>query len=488
MRSHYSADVGDFLQESAHSVLGALTKAAKDVSKDQKDAWVEEVRILREELRGLGGRLFLELEIPRMGKRADAVLVHSGAVFVIEFKVGARRYESADADQCVDYALDLKNFHEGSHAVPVVPVLVATKARKISNAYEEYEDGVFRPVKTNGRGLGRMMAEISGKHAGAAALDPGEWESSSYKPTPTIIEAARALYARHDVSAITRSEAGAENLGKTTATIEEIIEHSKKCSKKSICFVTGVPGAGKTLAGLNLAGKRRDNEEGERAIYVSGNGPLIKVLQEAFARDRVESNKLELQRLKKRLTSELSSKQAKAKAISEAKVTKKDALRQINVMMQSLYNFMSDSVADPNPINERIVVFDEAQRARDAEGMRQFLKDRNIERNCVSQPELLIEIMDRHKDWAVIVCLIGGGQEINHNEAGFPEWFNSIRRSYPEWEAYIPERLDDKEYLQQLIRGRLGAKLPKRGGLDYQDRLGEDDAEDIGVEETRSHA
>ena len=448
MRAYYSADVADFLTQDARYILGALTQAAKDVSEDQKTAWLETVDILKNALRGIRGRLFLELEIPRMGKRADAVLIHSGAVFVIEFKVGSRKYEAADADQCMDYALDLKNFHEASHRAPVVPVLVATAAPEIHNAYAEYGDGVFRTVKANGRGLGSAIGDAAAKHEGASPIDPLEWERASYKPTPTIIEAARALYAKHDVSAITRNEAGAENLGKTTDAIEQIISHSKNRGKKSICFVTGIPGAGKTLAGLGLAGKRRDNEEGERALYVSGNGPLIKVLQEAFARDRVESNKQELAVLKKRLQSKGASKKEISRAIAEKKTTKKDALRQTKVMIQSLYNFMSDAVGDPKPPDERIVVFDEAQRAWDADATRKFLKERNVEPRDISQPELLIETMDRHDGWAVVVCLVGGGQEINHNETGLPEWFDSVRRSYPGWEAYVPGELADKEHLQ----------------------------------------
>ena len=466
MRAHYSADVCDFLRDDARLVLGALTERGRDVSEDQKRAWVEEIDVLRKELAGIEGRLFLEFEIPRMGKRADAVLVHSGAIFVIEFKVGARKYDGSAVDQCVDYALDLKNFHEGSHPVPIVPVLVATGARsRPRGAYTKGEDGVFHAVKTNGAGLGAAIERIAGI-CGAAPIAPAGWESSPYRPTPTIIEAALALYAKHGVREIAHNEAK-KNLGKTTKTVEEVIARSRKRGSKSICFVTGVPGAGKTLAGLNLSGKRRDYAKGERAIYVSGNGPLVKVLQEALARDQIESNKRELKRLKKRLEAEKADAKTIRKKMAEKRETKNDALRDTKVLVQGLYNFLSESLIDKAAPDERIVVFDEAQRAWDAKEMDKFMRQRNLEPRGKSQPETLIDIMDRHSDWAVIVCLVGGGQEINHNEAGLPEWFVSLQRSHPGWEAYVPDRLDDKEHLQgRSLEGMLeGVRSFRRPAL-----------------------
>ena len=211
VRAHYSADVQDFLRDDLDRVVGVLTKAARDVTEDQKGAWCEEIEVLQRELRGVGGRLFLEFVIPRMGKRADAVLVHAGTVFVIEFKVGAGSYERSAVDQCVDYALDLKNFHKGSHRAPIVPVLVATEAdERAPGPYPKHESGILLPVKTNGCGLGEAIGGIAKEHP-AEEIEPARWEKSSYEPTPTIIEAALAMYAGHDVKKITRS-GGAENL------------------------------------------------------------------------------------------------------------------------------------------------------------------------------------------------------------------------------------------------------------------------------------
>ena len=465
VRAHYSADVDDFLRADPDRVLGALTRAAKDVTEEQKDAWLKEIDVLQRELRGAGGRLFLEFVIPRMGKRADAVLVHAGTVFVMEFKVKSRKYDKAAVEQCVDYALDLKNFHEGSRDIPIVPVLVATEAKtRARGSYTKDKDGVFFPVKVGKRGLGAAIAGIAEEHP-AGAIEPVRWERFPYNPTPTIIEAALAMYAGQNVAEITRSEGG-ENLGKTTDTVEGVIKRSKRLGKKSICFVTGVPGAGKTLAGLNLAGKRRDYEKGERAIYVSGNGPLVKVLQEALARDKIKSNRLELEKLKKRLERQKADAKTAKKEIREARVSKTDALREANVIIQALRNFVHESLANPAAPAERIVIFDEAQRAWTARAMNKALKKLNLEPHNKSQATILLDAMNRHGDWAVVVCLVGGGQEINHDEGGLPEWFNSLRCSRAGWEAYVPDMLD-KEHLQGKSLDKMlgGARFVRKPNL-----------------------
>ena len=465
VRAHYSADVEDFLRDDPDRILGVLTKAAKDAGGDQIDAWIKEIDVLQRELRGVGGRLFLEFVIPRMGKRADAVLVHAGTVFVIEFKVGSRKYDKSAVEQCVDYALDLKNFHEGSYDTPIVPVLVATGAReRARSSYPKDKDGAFFPVKIGQRGLGSAIAGIAKEHP-AEAIEPIRWERSAYNPTPTIVEAARAMYARQNIKEITRSEGG-DNLKNTTNTIEEIIERSKKLGKKSICFVTGVPGAGKTLAGLNLAGKRRDRKEGEKAIYVSGNGPLVKVLQEALARDEIKSNRLEIENLKKRLEDEKADVKTIKEKMKGKKMRKIDAIRKTKPLIQALRNFVHESLANPAAPAERIVIFDEAQRAWTARAMNKALKKLNLEPHNKSQATILLDAMNRHGDWAVVVCLVGGGQEINHDEGGLPEWFDSLRRSRAGWEAYVPDMLD-KEHLQGRSLDKMlgGARFVRKPNL-----------------------
>ena len=438
MRSYYSEDLAKFRETDADQIVGTLSRASgPNVAQEQKDAWREEVDMLKIGTGGLvSGRIFLEFTIPRMGKRADAILLVQGMMFVIEFKVGKAKYQEADKDQCVDYALDMRNFHEGSHHIPIVPVLVATNAPKHNN-YDKYEDGFIKPVLVGRSGLGHAIVESIKIHGTATAMDFDAWERSRYRPTPTIIEAARALYAGHGVADITRSESGAENLTATTGTVEHIIEKSKMQRRKSICFVTGVPGSGKTLAGLNLTSKKQDEVKGERAVFLSGNGPLIHVLQEVLAQDNVEKSKHDPPR---------------------QKITKKEALRRTKVLIQSISDFLIESAEDTSAPNERIVVFDEAQRAWDRNEMDRFMNKKNKNKPGMSEPVFLIDVMNRHTDWAVIVCLVGGGQEINHNEAGIQEWFSAIRSRYADWDVYLSNEITDEEYVQGCsVEETLGA-------------------------------
>ena len=442
MRAYYSSNVDVFRQTGTDAIVGTLAShSGPNVTLEQKEAWKEEIDILKEEIGSLGsGHIFLEFTIPRMGKRADAILVFAGTIFVMEFKVRESTYRTADKEQCEDYALDMRNFHEGSHEVPVAPILVATDAPTHPNDYGMYADGFIKIVQVGRAGLGRAVVEIARKYGSTAPFDVNKWEASKYKPTPTIIEAARALYAGHNVEDITRSESGAENLTKTTDTAASIIDESKRLERKSICFVTGVPGSGKTLAGLNLTSKNQGKAGTEHAVFLSGNGPLIHVLQEALAQDSVSANRL------KRIQDP-----------NKPKITKKDALRDTKVLIQSIGNFLDEAVRNPSAPPERIIVFDEAQRAWDHKEMNKFMIKKRAKKNDLSQPEFLIEVMERHSGWATIVCLVGGGQEINHNEAGLPEWFSAIRRRHADWDVYLSEDITDDEYVQgNSVEGMLG--------------------------------
>lgn len=255
-------------------------------------------------------------------------------------------------------------------------------------------------------------------------IDPSGWLDSIYKPTPTIIEAAQALYNNHSVEEISRSDSGAINLGVTSQAISEIIEHSKRNGRKSICFITGVPGSGKTPAGLNIANSRNQVDTGEHAVFLSGNGPLVDVLQEALARNEVQRKKGTLE-----------------------SIGKKQALTKTKAFIQNIHHFRDDAIQNTKPPIERVVVFDEVQRAWTLDQTRSFMaRKKNVPNFTMSEPEFLISVMDRHEDWATIICLIGGGQEINTGEAGLPEWFHAIHEYYPHWDVYISNKLTDHEY------------------------------------------
>lgn len=440
MRAYYSDSLESFLGTDAARVRAVLAdRSEMPPTDEQKRAWRGQLDIMARELRELGGggHVYLEFVIPRMGKRADAVMVYGGVIFVLEFKIGESQYRRADMDQCTDYAVDLKNFHEGSHDKPILPVLVASGAGAAGYSLDRHPNEVFEVVCSDGSNLSEIIRAAAGTHADRAPISPLEWENSAYKPTPTIIEAARALYNNHDVRDITRSEAGAENLTSTKSAVEEVIEYSRENGRKSICFVTGIPGAGKTLVGLNLTVKSRDRPSDEDdddddagSVFLSGNGPLVNVLREALARDKHDRERAK-----------------RARDPTLARVTKSSAYREAAAIIQPVREFITEAMDSDRPPHERVVVFDEAQRAWSREELDRFMKKRRGREIGMSQPEYVISAMDRHQDWAVLVCLVGGGQEINHGEAGLPEWFDSVRRSHPGWDVYVSPEINGEEYL-----------------------------------------
>ena len=425
-RAYYSATLDKFLEDSDDMVLGELTRKHQFALEDlQRNAWISQIHILKNSLTDLPGcYLAFEYAIPRMGKRVDVVLLYQGIIFALEFKVGAKSFTNSAIEQSLDYAVDLKNFHKQSHSRAIVPMVVATEAVDVDPEIETYPDRVFLPIKSNQNNFVSHIKLVAAETTEEQALDPIEWIESIYMPTPTIIEAAQALYKGHNVTEISRSDSGAINLGATSDTIVEIIDSSKKNNRKSICFITGVPGAGKTLAGLNIANERHNVDEGEHAVFLSGNGPLVEVLQEALARNEVAEKKG-----------------------TDQQITKSQALTKTKAFIQNIHHFRDDALQNKKPPIERVAVFDEAQRAWTLEQTSSFMsRKKGIQDFNMSEPEFLISVLDRHSDWAIIICLIGGGQEINTGEAGLPEWFSAIERDYPHWDVYVSNKLTEQEY------------------------------------------
>jgi len=425
--SYYSNPIENFILDNSNEILGELVNSHTFELNDlQRNSWVKEISILKLSLENHpNGYICLEYSIPRMGKRADAVLIVNNIIVILEFKVGSNTYNSGDLDQVLDYALDLKNFHEQSHDNVILPVLVATDGSDINNDLTKYDDDVYRPLKLNQHNLSEVIQFVNDINSSNEIIDPIEWINSRYKPTPTIIQAAQALYTGHNVSEISRSDSFAFNLDATANEIFNVIEYSKMNKKKSICFITGVPGAGKTLAGLNIANSTQNTETfEENAVFLSGNGPLVIVLQEALARDDVNSS-LERGNI----------------------IRKTEALNKSKAFIQNIHHFRDEYVRDENAPIEKVVIFDEAQRAWTKEQTTSFMKRRKgIDNFNMSEPEFLIGVMDRHDDWAVIICLIGGGQEINKGEAGLPEWFTTLKENYQNWKIWVSAELNDFEY------------------------------------------
>ncbi|MDD3322612.1 MAG: DUF2075 domain-containing protein [Paludibacter sp.] len=362
---------------------------------------------MKESLLGQNGMIYFEFSIPRMGKRVDCILIIQNIVFVIEFKVGEKDYLSSNYDQVWDYALDLKNFHKPSHTALLIPILIATEAKDVQFQFIEtsHEDNLIKPLKANKTNLSEIVKSCISYQKGNITIEGDEFIKGSYSPTPTIIEAAVTMYMNHTVNEITRSDADAVNLTTTTKTVSAIIERAQDENKKIICFVTGVPGAGKTLVGLDIATKHLDKEKDTHSIFLSGNGPLVAILQEALTRDTV----------------------FRAKELGE-KITKSKAREGVKAFIQIIHHYRDAYLVDSKAPYDHVAIFDEAQRAWNKEQTVNFMhRKKNQPDFKYSEPEYLISCLDRHKDWAVIVCLVGGGQEINTGKPVFLSGFMQLK-------------------------------------------------------------
>lgn len=465
-RYYYTDTITDFLKKTDNSIIGDLTISSQhDINDETTAAWLEEINVMQEVLKPYPncGSVFFEYNIPRMGRRIDVVAIIDNIIFLFEFKAMNDEFSREAFIQVWDYALDLKNFQLGSKERTIIPILVATQAPD-SNCrlmLSHYEDNVYEPMLSNASRLGQCIKKVLDELQPVKSFDPVRdlrWARSGYEPTPTIVEAAIALYNHHSVEDITKHDADLEG---ATKKIDEIIAYSKANHRKSICFVTGVPGAGKTLIGLQTAINHFKIDRNEGAVYLSGNYPLVEVLQEALARNYVKQEKEKYAR--KKIKGEN----------PEKPVSKKEARSRVKSFIQMIHHYRDTylegiKVEGNNllPIpgyfeshldkafvpTEHVTIFDEAQRAWTQEELARFLNDKskgktNVLKNFpFSEPEFLISCMDRHQDWGVVICLIGGGQEINKGEAGISEWISSLNRRYQHWDIYMSDRLTDDEY------------------------------------------
>lgn len=397
----------------------------------QKNAWRKEIDILQDQLRSVeNGDIAFEYTIPRMGHRIDVVCIIHGLIFLLEFKVGDSEYRKSTADQVMDYALDLKYFHELSADRYIIPISIPTEAPSVCNEVSFMEDKISNVLKCTKDNIGLTISSVLSS-VQDQDLSIADWINSRYAPTPTIIEAAQAMYRNHSVKDISRNDAGAHNLTATTETINQIIDDCKRNHKKAICFVTGVPGAGKTLAGLNIANERHNFDADEHAVFLSGNGPLVDILQAALAKDRS----------------------------SRTGITIAEAKKETKAFIQIIHRFRDEALTTNNPTAEKVAIFDEAQRAWNEESLTDFMKrKKGVDAFNQSEPEFLIRIMDRHQDWAVIVCLVGGGQEIYNGEAGIIDWFRALQKKFRNWHIYLSDKITDSEYvgnssIEELLTG-----------------------------------
>ena len=483
-RCLYSSSFAEFISTSENSIFGTLCeKYHGEALTTTREAWRSEISIMKEILfkfSNRDGKIIFEYDIPRLGKRIDVVLLLEGIIFCLEFKVGQSSIIEADVDQVLDYALDLKNFHKFSQDHLIVPILIATNYRNSSTEIQMsvYDDRVVNPLMSGKSGVANLIAEVLKQFQNEPSVNPN-WIISPYAPTPTIIEAAKTLYENHSVENITRHEADKVSTDRTISYILDVIKHSKENQKKSICFVTGVPGAGKTLVGLDVAIKQtyQGNKEpvkDEGAVYLSGNGPLVAVLTEALAQDNY--SKCRANGEKKKMT---------------------DSRREVSKSIQMIHRYRDNMLAKiKNPVEngvleidpekavklekagfgevEHVAIFDEAQRSWTHKRLADYLKRGGTYGNKLKVPNFplseaafLIWSLDQREDWATIVCLVGGGQEINTGEAGISEWIKALNEQFPHWNVYISPKLTEPEYAE----GRVNELLKNNPNVTYNDSL-----------------
>lgn len=481
-RCLYHAAFKEFLNSGTLEVLGTLHDHFHgEAQTTTGEAWKREIQLLQQVLTPWtdeAGEIIFEYDIPRLGKRIDVVLLLRGIIFCLEFKVGQKNALQADVEQVMDYALDLKNFHRFSHDRIIVPILIPTDYKRSTTDFipSVYDDAVYNPLITGAEGLQSMLTKVLHHAHATASVTIDNWIISPYTPTPTIIEAARTLYENHSVEDITRHEADEVSTDATINYLLQIIDRSKRSGQKSICFVTGVPGAGKTLVGLDVAIKQTYKDDNcskeDGAVFLSGNGPLVAVLTEALARDNYKKNT------------------EKGKRLS-------DSRREVSEFIQIIHRYRDNMLAKiKNPVEngiveidpqkavklesagygevEHVAIFDEAQRSWTHKRIADYLKRGGTYGNKLKVPnfpfseaEFLIWSLDRREDWAVIICLVGGGQEINTGEAGITAWIEALNRRFKHWHVYISNQLTEPEYAE----GKVNELLRENGKVTFSDSL-----------------
>lgn len=483
-RCLYNSSFRTFLNSDDNSIFGLLCERYHgEALTTTREAWKSEIAIMKDVLANFAdkqGQIIFEYDIPRLGKRIDVVLLLEGIVFCLEFKVGETRILEADVDQVLDYALDLKNFHKFSEDRIIAPILIATNHRNSSTDIQMsvYDDRVVNPLMTGKSGISTLINEMLKRFPNETPVNP-DWIISPYAPTPTIIEAAKSLYENHTVEDITRHEADKVSTDRTIAYILDVIKKSKDAQEKSICFVTGVPGAGKTLVGLDVAVKQTyqgqdEPIEEEQAVYLSGNGPLVAVLTEALAQDNYK--KCRDNGEKKKITD------------SRREVSKSIQIihRYRDNMLAKIKNPVENGILEIDPAKavkmaksgfgevEHVAIFDEAQRSWTHKRLADYLKRGGTYGNKLKVPNFplseaafLIWSLDQREDWATIVCLVGGGQEINTGEAGILEWIKALNEQFPHWNVYISPKLTDAEYAE----GRVNELLKDNLNVTYSEDL-----------------
>ncbi len=407
MKSFWSGTVAELLRASVPDITGALATAQirhfRVNEAQQLRAWEVTINMLQGALPTVPysetWRVLLEFPMLRLGKRPDVIILIRSAILVLEIKAGSSFHTPADRRQVQDYAIDLHDFHAGSREHIIVPILVAEKATtRLPDMPLMLGRGVTSPLDATAKTLPSLLREISDyTNQQAGQLDADAWMRAPYRPVPTIVDAACMLYAKHNVADLRAARSDSQNLGVTTSAILNAIDWARRMDRRIILFVTGIPGAGKTLCGLNTI---FGADDAGRGTYLTGNPTLVHVLREALTRDAV------------RLGSQ-----------------RGDANRKMTSAIQALPKFRDHYVANSSEVPpERIVVVDEAQRCWSAGWPVAKTRDKAVQLKH-SEPAYLLATMARHAGFCAMVCLVGSGQEIHAGEGGLAEWGVALRQA-----------------------------------------------------------
>jgi hypothetical protein len=422
MAAFWSGSAATFFATERAAIVGTLAEAQirhfRSNEVQQLRAWEIGIDILRAALpRAEDWWVLLEYPLLRLGRRADAILLTPAAVLVLEFKAGAEHFDNAGREQVEDYALDLQDFHAGCRRTPIVPILVATAARARPQTFPLALAGALPVLDADAESLAGLLHRISATlPVPLDPLEPQRWIEAPYRPVPTIVEAACMLYGRHGVAEISAARADTHNLTRTSDAILQSIAEARTANTRAILFVTGIPGAGKTLCGLNAAfGESSD----ARATFLTGNPTLVHVLREALARDAIARG-----------------------------ADRRAARQQMEAAIQALPRFRDHHVARGEIPAERIVVIDEAQRCWSRDHAIRKTRDRPVPLTD-SEPGHLLEIMSRHDGFAAIICLVGSGQEIHDGEGGLAEWGFALA-AHPGWRVLAAPDTQNPDARQRL--------------------------------------
>lgn len=469
--AQYFGTIPTFLSKGTNEILGEIFSGEQfDATIKTREAWLSEIDIMRETLTQYmqepTSLIFFEYTIPRVGGRMDCGVILKNVLFVIEFKTGSSNEElSSYKKQLMQYVVDLKNFHFESYDIPLIPVLVIESLPdKEFNLHKLGKNGnLYDIVVANKTKLKDIIQNALSMNVDATPIDAMNWIRSPYCPTANIVEAARELYNNHTVEEIKRSDAKGENLIRTSNKLMDLIHQAQSRKEKYLCMITGVPGAGKTLIGLSVATQHKNEEHNNRSVYLSGNHPLVCVLQEALTRDAMARKRKIFDEELAKITDKEDRKAYK----KTHGITKNSVKSEIKQFIQMIYLWRAEylkgikvvGIGENARIEEsegfytgegtpflpydHVAIFDEAQRTWNKQEHSRFVREKSRIPDFPewSEARFLISCMDRHQDWSVIVCLIGNGQDINHGEAGIGDWVESISY-FPSWKVYAPEILE----------------------------------------------